>query len=91
MTFLFVFILANRFMRWYHHSIELISLREEQLYKDLNTGLYNRNKLIQDSTEVLYPSIIVFRMKGLNLLNNIYFIEGLNKKVRVREDSFGFV
>lgn len=59
-------------MRWYHHSIELISLREEQLYKDLNTGLYNRNKLIQDSTEVLYPSIIVFRMKGLNLLNNIY-------------------
>lgn len=72
MSFSFVFILANRFMRWYQHSIELNRLREEQLYQDMNSGLPNRRKLIKDSKKFNYFSIIDFQIEGLARLNNIY-------------------
>ena len=71
-TLSFVLILANRFLRWYDTSIELTRLREEQLFKDILTGLPNRTKLIHDAVASPCYSIIVFQIQGLVRLNNIY-------------------
>jgi EAL domain-containing protein (putative c-di-GMP-specific phosphodiesterase class I)/GGDEF domain-containing protein len=70
--FMYILIIANRFLRWYKKSIELNKVREDQIYKDINSGLWNRQMLVKDASKKDFCSLIIFKILGLDRLNNIY-------------------